>query len=331
MKYLNDLPVYGISADLEDETITCVSLVTNPAMEVPMMLFSEAKPVAVTLPEHNILTCIIRVDYPIYRRDGSEEYYVVFNQDVTRKLCHKLMTDGYQQVVSLNHDGKPITGMQLEQVFIKDTAKGINPEGFEDVAEGSLFGIYHISDDNLWQAILEGKFNGVSLESYLSIKETFNKHSKMSKLKEAIKNLLLQFNEVETDKGLLTWSEDELAVGIQVYVDNLPAPDGEYKTADNVVLVANGVVTEIKPIEVEAEPEVETIPVKAEEVEAEPAKDIVAELEAKIVELEAKIAELEAKLAEPVVEPIEAEFESQVTNSDLKLKRALEAAKAFRA
>ena len=103
----------------------------------------------------------------------------------------------------------------------------------------------------------------------------------MTKLKEAIKNPLLQFNEVETDKGLLTWSEDELAVGIQVYVDNLPAPDGEYKTADNVVLVANGVVTEIKPIEVEAEPEVETIPVKAEEVEAEPANDIVAELEAK--------------------------------------------------
>ena len=46
MKYLNDLPVYGISADLEDETITCVSLVTNTAMEVPMMLLSEVKSIA---------------------------------------------------------------------------------------------------------------------------------------------------------------------------------------------------------------------------------------------------------------------------------------------
>lgn len=342
MKYLNNLPVYGISAEDTDETITCVSLVANPAMEVPMLLFKsdkqsndfiKSKPVVTTLSKHNILTCIIRTDYPIYRRNGQDEYYVVFNQEVTRLLCQKLMTDGYQQVVSLNHDGKPITGMQLEQVFIKDSSRGISPEGFEDVAEGSLFGIYHITDDQLWQDCLDGKFAGVSLESILTINEKFNKVSKMSKLKEAIKNLLLQFDGIATDKGELTWNGDEqLKVGDEVFIEDQPAPDGEYKTADQVVVVAAGVVTEIRPVAEPEEPVAEEI--VAEEVtpevtveEVNPVADLEAEMISKLVALEARVADLEARLAElvarPAVEPIEEEFEAQATNSELKLRKAL--------
>lgn len=362
MKYLNNLPVYGISAENTDETITCVSLVANPAMEVPMLLFNsdkqsndsskpvvstELKPVVTTLSKHNILTCIIRTNYPIYRRNGQDEYYVVFNQEVTRLLCQKLMTDGYQQVVSLNHDGKPITGMQLEQVFIKDSSRGISPEGFEDVAEGSLFGIYHITDDQLWQDCLDGKFAGVSLESILTINEKFNKVSKMSKLKEAIKNLLLQFDGIATDKGELTWNGDEqLKVGDEVFIEDQPAPDGEYKTADQVVVVAAGVVTEIRPVAEPEEPVAEEI--VAEEV-VEPEAEPEAEMISKLVALEARVADLEARLAElvakPAVEPIEEEFEAQATNTglrqsndfgksvastELKLRKALEVIKSTR-
>ena len=118
--------------------------------------------------QHNILTCLVRVDFPILRvtQDGNP-YYIVFNKDTAKVLCQRLMTDGMQQNISLNYNGNLIDCIQLQEVFIKDTEKGISPIGFEDAADGSLMGVYHIEDDQLWNDCIEGRFKGISIESLL--------------------------------------------------------------------------------------------------------------------------------------------------------------------
>lgn len=141
-----------------------------------------------------------------------------------------------------------------------------------------------------------------------------------NKIKEMLKSILLQFNGVSTDKGELTYLGDkELQVGDEVYLDEKPAPDGDYVVDDKVFEVENGKVKEIKVKEMDYEkpenPEVE--PEKPEGTEDKPTPD---EKDQKITELENKVAELENKLADiiariekvesaPVVEPVVEEFD----------------------
>lgn len=348
----NGIPVFAVNVDSEDCTITTISLVDEPAMELQMQMFDKKETVKFSLQDemkHNIVSCIVRTDFPILRlTEEGNPYYIVFNRETSEILCQRLMRDGFQQNISLDHNGKLIEGIQLQEVFIKDSERGISPVGFEDAAEGSLFGVYHITDDALWQDCIDGKFGGVSLESYIDLQKfnkIDNKKTKniMSKIKDALKRLLMEFNNLSTDKAELYWEEDsELMVGYKVFVEDesgnkVPAADGEYISDENKIVVEGGIVTEIEAKEAEPEKREEETPAepeeKKEEMEEQPAEqpteqpeeqpaeepkddnaEKVAELENRVADLENKIADLEAKLAEiataPAAQPVIDEFEN---------------------
>ena len=347
----NGVPIFAVNVDDPGCSISTMSLVDDPAMSIDMVCFSKEQNMKFSIQDetqHNILTCLVRVDFPILRLtpDGNP-YYIVFNKDTAKVLCQRLMKDGMQQNISLNHNGKLIDGIQLQEVFIKDTEKGISPIGFEEAADGSLMGIYHITDDALWNDCIEGRFKGISIESLLGIEEFKKKCNKkikknnMNKIKEMLKKLLLEFNSLSTNIAELYWEEDtELMVGYKVFVEDesgnkVPAMDGEYISDENKIKVAGGTVTEIErrevddmPVNVPAEKKEETMeeptveePAKEEPKEEptteEPKDDNtekVAELEKKVADLETKLADLETKLAEiattPAAQPVIDEFEN---------------------
>ena len=373
MKTFNNRPIFLVNVDADDCTITTISLVDDPAMELPMYCFDK-EIVSFSMQDemqHNIISGIVRTDYPILRltADGNP-YYIVFNKETSKKLCQKLMKDGFQQCISLDHNGKLIEGIQLQEVFIKDSNRGISPVGFEEAAEGSLFGVYHITDEQLWKDCIEGRFGGVSLESYIDLQKfnkIDNKKTKniMSKIKDALKRLLMEFNSLSTNIAELYWEEDtELMVGYKVFVEDesgnkVPAMDGEYISDENKIKVAGGVVTEIEkkevddvPVEVPAEKKEDVMeePAKEEPAKEEPAKEEpapeepkddntekVAELEKKVADLETKLADLETKLAEiattPAAAPVVDEFENikkRGTTGDKKLDKRIAIAQALK-
>ncbi len=350
----NGVPIFAVNVDDPGCSISTMSLVDDPAMSIDMVCFSKEQKMNFSIQDesqHNILTCLVRVDFPILRltEDGNP-YYIVFNKETAKVLCQRLMTDGMQQNISVDHNGKLIQGIHLQEVFIKDSSLGISPVGFEDAADGSLMGVYHIEDEALWNDCIEGRFKGISIESLLGIEEFKKKCNKkikknsMSKIKEMLKKLLLEFNSLSTNIAELYWEEDtELMVGYKVFVEDesgnkVPAMDGEYISDENKIKVAGGTVTEIErrevddmPVNVPAEKK-DTMeePVKEEpkeepakeEPKEEPAKEEpkddntekVAELEKKVADLETKLADLEAKLAEiattPAAQPVIDEFEN---------------------
>ena len=368
----NNIPVFAVNVDDPGCSISAMSLVDDPAMSIDMVCFSKEQNMKFSIQDetqHNILTCLVRVDFPILRvTDGGDPYYIVFNKDTAKVLCQRLMKDGMQQNISLNHNGKLIQGIQLQEVFIKDTEKGISPVGFEEAADGSLMGVYHIEDDQLWNDCIEGRFKGISIESLLCIEEFKKKCNKkikkniMSKIKDALKRLLMEFNTLSTDKAELYWEEDtELMVGYKVFVEDesgnkIPAMDGEYISDENKIKVAGGTVTEIERREIDDMPANVPPVEKKEEAMAEPAveepkaepaaepapeepkddnTEKVAELEKKVADLEAKLADLEAKLAEiataPAAQPVMDEFENikklgKTGDKDLDKRLAIAAA-----
>ena len=178
----------------------------------------------------------------------------------------------------------------------------------------------------------------------------------MSKIKDALKRLLMEFNSLSTNIAELYWEEDtELMVGYKVFVEDesgnkVPAMDGEYISDENKIKVAGGTVTEIERREVDDMPV--NVPAEKKDVMEEPAKEEpkeeptmeepkddntekVAELEKKVAELEAKLADLEAKLAEiataPAAQPVMDEFENikklgKTGDKDLDKRLAIAAA-----
>ena len=166
--------------------------------------------------------------------------------------------------------------------------------------------------------------------------------SKLNKIKEMLQTMLMQFSQLSTDKGLISWDGDgELpAVGDSIVIideegNEVKAESGEYRADNgNIIVIEDGVVTEVreeekpveepidepveKPVEEpmaepEPQPQEEPIEEPIEEPEVDEKDVKIAELEAKVKELETENEQLRAKIKEleekPAVKPASEEFE----------------------
>lgn len=143
---------------------------------------------------------------------------------------------------------------------------------------------------------------------------------KFQKVKLTLQKLLLQFGEMSTDKGLLEYTGEELVVGAEVFIDGNPAPDGEYKIAeDKVIVVADGKVAEIKEPAPEPEPEpAPEVPVEAAEEDLvmviEPLVNEINAVKAELEAVKSRLAEIESKLQEDAAKPADEVFSTQNGN-----------------
>lgn len=342
---INGIPVYAANV-FDDETgIFKVAICDNPAIQSGFQAFGEEKQIlkySVQDEEQRIvLGCLMRSSYPIYRRNADGfEYFIVYTKDTIEQMSAKWLASQNVNNINLNHqEGTDQDGIYLMQAFIKDSSKGLNPSGFEEIEDGSLFAQYKILNDDVWSAIKDGTYVGFSLEGLFGVEpmnETFNKQdnnntdkenklmTKLSKIKEMLKSILVEFGEVSTDKGVIVFDGDELAEGMDVHgIDEqgneVQLEDGEYRTEDKkIIVVESGRVVEIRDDEAEVatdEPAAEEMPEEnaEEEPAEEPAEDEtpaedekdarIAELEARVAELEAENEELKARIAELEGEP----------------------------
>lgn len=167
------IPIYNIEVNLDDDAtgMTAISFVEDPAIESNFLYFNkETKPMVFKVEDkmqHKVTGCAIWADKPIYRYSPSiGEYYTVFTPETIDRIVHKYAKQGLNNLVDLQHNGKMIDGVVMVEYFIKDTNKGIDPKGFEEIADGSLFVTYKIEDDELWNEIInpESEFKGFSIE-----------------------------------------------------------------------------------------------------------------------------------------------------------------------
>lgn len=183
------LPIYRAIVNEGDETgMATISLVDTPAVEVDFLYFNEdKKPLVFAVEneeERKIFGLIMEADKPIYRRDESGyEYYIFYDRKTIEFMAEKYLKQNRQNNVDLSHSFELEEGIFLNEIFIKDSTKGINPKGFEEIADGSLFATFHILNDEVWTAIKEGTFKGFSLSGLFEtelVKE-FNKQNNEDK------------------------------------------------------------------------------------------------------------------------------------------------------
>ncbi len=111
-------------------------------------------------------------DMPIYRKDGNEEYYVVFSADEIRKIVQRFFKKGYQAKVNIEHS-TPVKDVYMFESYIIDRTKGVEPpDGFEDIPDGSWWGSFKVENDKVWQECKNGTFKGFSIEGMFKYERT---------------------------------------------------------------------------------------------------------------------------------------------------------------
>lgn len=172
---LKDIPFYKACLTSVEDGIYTVSLVDEPAVESNFMLFSKERMMFnIDNEEQRIITgCIMRADYPIYRRDASGyEYYIIFDKQTIELMAEKMLAEATHNNINLEHNpDNYVDDVYLKELFFKDSKRGIVPVGFEDIEEGSLFGTYKVLNDDVWAQIKEGTFKGFSIECFVDAVE----------------------------------------------------------------------------------------------------------------------------------------------------------------
>lgn len=335
---INGIPVFDAVLADDDCRFERVSLVDSPATMSDFFAFAEKHPLqmyAVTDEDkHLVRGVLMRADFPVYRRDEAGEYYIIFCADEIRKYAAKYLAEGRSNLVNRMHEaGTDTEGVEMVQYFIK--GDGVSVDGFPDIADGSLFAEYHITNEEVWQKIKAGEYKGFSLEftailvpeqdaeqvledaerADWKFRKLHRKMGKVSRMFAELAKCFAEFASVATDGGVLVYDAEELAEGVEVMIQGedgqtAPAPDGEYATEDRIIVVMDGKVSEIKDkeqqpeaiapdaVEEVAEEGAEEAPApEVEEAPADEEDNRYADLDNRLAKLEERLDAIEALVA----------------------------------
>lgn len=309
---------------LIDETsetgVKTISLVDQPAMQSDFIAFSteKQKPKYVALAKDGegkykqvVAGLSMIPDKLIYRIDPEtgEEYNGYFSQETIEKIRNKYHKEMMTSNVNLDHDENDYIDAYLIESYILNTearVEEVTAQGIDGATIGAWYTQFKIEDEEVFQKVLDGEFNGFSIEAYL------NKEMKASQInnfkekeKKMKKNLIERFKdfletlEAEDEQVLeetqenkfedalvpeenitITWGE----VGAEVtktYNDadgnevTEPVGQGEFTIEDGRVVVVdeNSMLIEVR----EAEAPAEDAPEDVEESTEEQAAEVVAE------------------------------------------------------
>lgn len=170
----NNLPIYEAFVDGENTGMAVVSLVDEGAIESDFLAFDKQQEMlrfSVQNEEQRmVLGPVMIPEKLIYRREDDFEYYIKYSKETIERMNEKYFASLACNNVDTDHSFELVDGVTLVQAFIKNTDKGINPAGFEDLPDGTLFYQYHVTSDEVWEGVKDGTWNGFSLAGTFDVR-----------------------------------------------------------------------------------------------------------------------------------------------------------------
>lgn len=324
------MKTYRVKPSTSD--IFAVSLVEDEAVESGFVALSKQRPMDFKIENEEkrmLYGVALRADFPIYRRYGDEEYYLVFDSKAIERLVVKFMSNFYQKNFTVDHmedaDGIVITESWIVMDTENDKSKAL---GLENVSKGSWIIGAKINNDEIWQSIKDGRWHGFSIESWIDMEEVqdFNKIKKEEKQEMKEKGKFEEiFDKVkEIVLGAIEEEKEEQPQEVQTeQVEMEEEPIKEEVKEEETTVEA--------PVEAEEKTE-ETVEEEAEEpkaVEEEPKDDFsaqITEMQTQIDALRAeneKLKEENVKLSrQPSVKPVSSRTENTGVKGALATLRA---------
>lgn len=265
------LPIYKATLNDVNDGIINISLVDEPAVEVDFITLSKENELqtfkSVNEEKHLLTGVIMTANKLIYRRNGDYEYYIKYEPETIRLMAEKLLSDMAHENIDIDHKQELLDKgkVLLQELWIKTQDK---PGPFENIEDGSLLATYHVYDEDIWNMCKSDRFNGFSLCGYFGVEQEFkNNKSKISmldKIKKAIKDILVNFGEIKTDKSIIYYDGDELVEGLEVTnEEGISLEDGDYTTEDKRIIT----IKDSKIEKIVSEEEIESADKKEDEKE----------------------------------------------------------------
>lgn len=344
---MRKLKLYKVIAD--NSEVMAVSLVDEPAIDLDFVHLHKETPQMICLEKdekHLLVGCVLRPDYPIYRNNGKDEFYLEFPRETVEKLAYDYMQSG--RIYSFTTDHKDIAdNVSIVESWIKTSESDKSKDYGLDVPIGSWLICAKVEDEAIWKRVKDGELRGFSVESFVNLEEIILSKDKETNMTEEVKLETIEVTEgfwmriAEVIKAALKSPEVpelEAQVTSAQVIDEMKQEVEEPQVEETLVEENTEVIEEPQVEEPIVEEEVASEPEEiAEEVTEEVVADAETEVEVKedlqavIDELNAKIDELNQQLAnlqmenqklskQPSTKPINLKSESvQGSNFDRML------------
>ena len=150
----------------EEDGIFANSLVAAGAIERDFVYFSNEVLFAEVSDEKRLVAGPMLIPNKKILRltEDGERYYVYFSEQTIENVARKFMKNGFGGEVTLEHGQKTygvyLTELWLVEQPLKDKS---NLYGFT-LPKGTLFAVYKVENDAVWEKVKDGTFNGYSIE-----------------------------------------------------------------------------------------------------------------------------------------------------------------------
>jgi hypothetical protein len=277
---------------LENEGIYALSVVKNPAMQSNWITLSENQSIklATVDAERRILMGIALIpNKPIYRKDMSGEYNIIFSSKTVEQAAHDFVKRGNTNNSTLEHEidlGSEAVSVVESWIVEDDVNDKSRKYGFKEPV-GSWAVMMKVHDDATWEKAKNGEILGFSIDAMFNLNEITKKvnmsetkkSSNWTKLAAYIatfanedeQETAVKLESVTTADGVEVMYEGEtLESGVAVFIENegerVPLPVGEYvlESGQTLVISEEGITAEIKDAEA-----VEEVPAELADAEME--------------------------------------------------------------
>ena len=165
---------YKVGIDSETEAI---SMVTEPAIESDFVFFSKDKDIVKEAfssdEKHMVYGAVLRPDFPIYRYDGENEYYIEFTSESIERMARDYMMNYRQGNVTIQHEEYANEVFMVES-WIKqdmDKDKSVSVGLDKSLPIGTWFCGLYVNNNDIWERIKRGELKGFSVEAMIDLED----------------------------------------------------------------------------------------------------------------------------------------------------------------
>lgn len=165
---------YKVGIDSETEAI---SMVTEPAIESDFVFLSKDKAIVKEAfsndEKHMVYGAVLRPDFPIYRNDGENEYYLEFTSESIERMARDYMMNYRQGNVTIQHEEYANEVFMVES-WIKqdmDKDKSVSVGLDKSLPIGTWFCGFYVNNNDVWERIKSKELKGFSVEAMIDLED----------------------------------------------------------------------------------------------------------------------------------------------------------------
>lgn len=165
---------YKVGINSETDAI---SLVTEPAIESDFVFLSKDKAIVKETfsndDKHILYGAVLRPDFPIYRNDGENEYYLEFTSESIERMARDYMMNYRQGNVTIQHEEYANEVFMVES-WIKqdmDKDKSVSVGLDKSLPIGTWFCGFYVNNNDVWERIKSGELKGFSVEAMIDLED----------------------------------------------------------------------------------------------------------------------------------------------------------------